>query len=194
MSIIMKNVKSITLGGVSVKKIEDKNGNVLWGIKKQSTTINITIGESQDITTKQYYNRIVLPSISSIKSTVASKTGISSGSINITKVELDCATLYWFNPYDSNDYRNAKATNSSSVDGGTTVLISYSNNTRGAHQWSSSKTDVTKYLGKTLYGYYKGASGYVGFATYSQSNYGNFCKSTNYTVKPTFTIVVTYEY
>ena len=30
MSIIMKDVKSITLGGQNVKKIEDKNGNVLW--------------------------------------------------------------------------------------------------------------------------------------------------------------------
>lgn len=30
MSINMTNVKSITLGGVSVKKIEDANGNVLW--------------------------------------------------------------------------------------------------------------------------------------------------------------------
>ena len=30
MSINMANVKSITLGGVSVKKIEDTNGNVLW--------------------------------------------------------------------------------------------------------------------------------------------------------------------
>lgn len=31
MSINMSNVKSITLGGVSVKKIEDTSGNVLWG-------------------------------------------------------------------------------------------------------------------------------------------------------------------
>ena len=37
MSIIMKNVNSITLGGVSVNKIEDKNGNVLWEKPTSST-------------------------------------------------------------------------------------------------------------------------------------------------------------
>ena len=192
MSINMSNVKSITLGGVSVKKIEDTNGRVLWG-GSTTATINLTVGAGQDITTTQYYNRIVLPSLSTIKSKVASKTGISQSSINITKVKLDLSTLYWYNPYDSNDFRNAKATTSSSVDSGTTVLVSNYTTTKGVHNWIISIEDVTNYLGKTLYGYYKGASGYTAFGNYSSSNSGNFCKSGNSTVKPIFTIIVTYE-
>ena len=69
MSIIMKNVKSITLGGVSVKKIEDKNGNVLWE-NKNISTINSTVSYGQDITTTQYAEGIVLPSSNDIKSKI----------------------------------------------------------------------------------------------------------------------------
>ena len=52
MSIIMSNVKSITLGGKNVKKIADTNGNVLWE-NKNTTTRKIKVVESQDITTTQ---------------------------------------------------------------------------------------------------------------------------------------------
>ena len=192
MSIDMKNVKSITLGGVSVNKIEDTSGNILWS-GSTTATMNITVGSGKDITTTQYYNRIVLPSLSTIKSTLESKIGVTSSSINITKVELDESTLYWYNPYTSDNSRNAKATTSSSVNSGTTVLVSDYNSTQGAHQWGTSKIDVTNYLGSKLYGYYKGASGYTNFGNYSSSNSGNFCTS-NRTVKPEFTLVVTYEY
>ena len=61
MSIIMKNVKSITLGGVSVKKIEDKNGNVLWDKSTQTATNELTVGEGQDITTTQSFNKLSKP-------------------------------------------------------------------------------------------------------------------------------------
>ena len=92
MSINMSNVKAITLGGRNVKKIEDTNGNVLWkapGSSITTGTINITIGSGQDITTTQYYNRIVVPSLNSIKSAVANKASISVNNIvSIDTVEL----------------------------------------------------------------------------------------------------------
>lgn len=193
MSINMANVKSITLGGVQVKKIADKNGRILWGNEKQSATINLTVGAGQDMTTTQYYNRIVLPSLSSIKTKVENKIGTTSSSINITKVELDGTTLYWYNPNDSTKLYNARATTSSSVDGGTGVLYSEYRNYRdkGVCQWSSSKTDVTKYLGKSLYGYYVGVYT-LSFGNVENSGNGNFCNRSG--SKPTFTLVVTYEY
>ena len=193
MSINMANVKSITLGGVEVKKIEDTSGNVLWG-GSTTATINITVGASQDITTTQYYNRIVLPSLSSIKSKVASKIGTSSSNVNITKVEIDCSTLYWYNPNNSTSYLGAKATTSSSLDSGTSVLFANSQTyrTQGVCQWSTSKTDVTKYLGTQLYGYWQNRNGYSQFNNYANAaGYGNFCNSSG--SKPIFTLVVTYQ-
>lgn len=92
MSIIMSNVKAITIGGQNVKKIEDKNGNVLWklpGSDIQTGTINLTVGEGQDITAPQNYNRIVVPSLTTIKSAVANKASISESNIvSIDTVEL----------------------------------------------------------------------------------------------------------
>ena len=192
MSINMSNVKSITLGGVSVKKIEDTNGRILW---KDNTmeTINITVGAGQDITTTQYYNRIVLPSLSTIKSKVASKIGSSSDYVNVTKVEFDESTFYWYNPNTSTSLYSAKATTSSSTTGGTGVLYSNYRNYRdqGVCQWGTSKIDVTNYLGKTLYGYYVHSTT-SSFGTNANSGNGNFCNSSG--SKPTFTLIVTYEY
>ena len=192
MSINMKNVKSITLGGLEVKKIEDKNGNVLWQENKtHSATIELTIGSGQDITTTQYYNRIVLPSINTIKSTINSKQGISV--TNITKVEFDESTFYWYNPNTSTSLYSAKATTSSSTTGGTGVLYSNYRNYRdqGVCQWGTSKIDVTNYLSTTLYGYY--VSSYTSsFGTSANSGNGNFCNRSG--SKPTFTLIVTYEY
>lgn len=42
MSIIMKNVKSITLGGVQVKKIENLNGDILWEGTSALSSISIS--------------------------------------------------------------------------------------------------------------------------------------------------------
>ncbi|MEE3416023.1 MAG: hypothetical protein VZR53_11710 [Prevotella sp.] len=39
MSINMKNVKAITLGGQNVKKIEDANGNVLWALPSANAAV-----------------------------------------------------------------------------------------------------------------------------------------------------------
>ena len=192
MSINMTNVKSITLGGVEVKKIADTNGNVLWQENKtHSATIELTIGSGQDITTTQYYNRIVLPSINTIKSTINSKQGISV--TNITKVEFDESTFYWYNPNTSTSLYSAKATTSSSTTGGTGVLYSNYRNYRdqGVCQWGTSKIDVTNYLSTTLYGYY--VSSYTSsFGTSANSGNGNFCNRSG--SKPTFTLIVTYEY
>ena len=92
MSINMSNVKAITIGGQNVKKIEDKNGNVLWKVPSSDITtgtINITIGSGQDITTTQYYNRIVVPSLTTIKNVVANKASISlSNIVSIDTVEI----------------------------------------------------------------------------------------------------------
>lgn len=92
MSIIMSNVKAITIGGQNVKKIEDKNGNVLWklpGSDITTGTIDLTVGEGQDITAPQNYNRIVVPSLTTIKSAVANKASISESNIvSIDTVEL----------------------------------------------------------------------------------------------------------
>lgn len=92
MSINMSNVKAITLGGQNVKKIEDKNGNVLWklpGSDIPTGTINLTVGSGQDITIGQYFNRIVTPSLNNIKSAVANKASISESNIvSIDTVEL----------------------------------------------------------------------------------------------------------
>ena len=90
MSINMSNVKAITLGGQNVKKIEDKNGNVLWKENNnQTTTINLTVGSGQDISIGQYYNRIVVPSLNDIKSAVANKASISVSDIeSIDTVDL----------------------------------------------------------------------------------------------------------
>ena len=191
MSINMSNVKSITLGGVSVKKIEDTNGNVLWQYNN-TATISLTVGEGQDITTTQYYNRIVLPSLSTIKSKVASKIGSSSNYVNVTKVEFDESTFYWYNPNTSTSLYSAKATTSSSTTGGTGVLYSNYRNYRdqGVCQWGTSKIDVTNYLGKTLYGYYVHSTT-SSFGTNDNSGNGNLCNSSG--SKPTFTLIVTYE-
>ena len=90
MSINMSNVKAITLGGLNVKKISDKSGNVLWKYNNPySSTIELTVGSGQDITTRQYYNRIVVPNLNSIKSAVANKSSISvSNIVSIDTVEL----------------------------------------------------------------------------------------------------------
>ena len=196
MSINMKNVKSITLGGVSVKKIADTSGRVLWELKNGST-INITVGSGQDITTTQYYNRIVLPSLSSIKSAIATKTGISSSSITIKKVELDLSTLYWVESISGYSERRpyfSLSTSSPSYFGSGTTRRSDSSE----WNWGGYKLDITSYLKTSTVALY----GYSYEVTYSPHTYQQFQAYSGYTPafsnrsgsgKPTFTIVVTYE-
>ena len=192
MSIIMSNVKSITLGGQKVKKIEDKNGNVLWENKNMATTINLTVGEGQDITATQYLNAIRIPSSSTIRDAISNKTGISV--TNIKKVELDLTTLYWFTEYSGR--QTPKLSTSSSNTSSTTYFGSGIERTgRGVYEWSNYKLDVTKYMNTRLFGYSYEYDRYNPiYRQFKTTGEGAaFCQR-NGTGRPIFTIVVTYEY
>ena len=202
MSIIMKNVKAITISGHNVKKIEDKNGNVLWE-SSQLHTINITVGAGQDITTTQYAEGIVLPSLNDIKSKIASKTGISSSSITIKKAMIQNNTLYW---RVGSNYNNGTTYYGRLSFGGGLPFESdpVSQTETHTYPWNSSSnsySDVTYYLkdsSTTL------SQGYIGIENeelgtpFVTSRYNNkeahFCSSTNVYALPTYTLVVTYEY
>ena len=195
MSINMSNVKSITLGGVSVKKIEDTNGNVLWQYNN-TATISLTVGAGQDITSTQYLNAIRIPSSNTIKAAISKKTGISSNNINVKKVELDLSTLYWYND-SSGKYAPYFSTSSSITSsttyfgGGETVTSSY------VFNWTNYKLDVTKYMNTRLFGYKYNynygpyAAKYIPFSESGNSG-SRFCQSYGSGL-PIFTIVVTYE-
>lgn len=194
MSINMKNVKSITLGGVSVKKIEDTNGRVLWG-GSTTATINITVGEGQDCTSTQYLNAIRIPASWTIANAISRKTGIPSGSINVTKVELDLSTLYWYNYYSGK--QSPKFSTSSSNTSSTTYFGSGTERTtKYVFPWATYKIDVTKYMNTRLFGYSYEYDRYnQRYRSFSDSSSSGsvFCQS-NGTGLPIFTIVVTYEY
>ena len=195
MSINMANVKSITLGGVQVKKIADTNGRILWS-GSTTTTINITVGEGQDATSTQYFNAIRIPSSSTIKNAISRKTGIASSSINVKKVELDLTTLYWFD--ERSGKHSPEFSTSSSITSSTTYFGSGIDRTgRHISQWSNYKMDVTKYMNTRLFGYtynYNYDNWNPKYSSFSESNssYPIFCNSGGNL--PTFTLIVTYEY
>lgn len=199
MSINMSNVKSITLGGKNVKKIEDINGRVLWEINNGST-MNITIGAGQDIDVTQYYNRLQIPRISQIMSFIGKKIGVSSSSIKITNIQIDGSTLYWNNinsgeqtPYLS--FQPSVSSTTKYFGGGSTV------SSTGINHWSSSIVNLDGInldppSNSVLYGYVRSNStgSYYQFSSYSSGTNNRFCNSSSYSTLPTFTIVVTYEY
>lgn len=191
----LSNVKSIVIPEGTVKKIEDGDGNVLWKKPVTTATINITIGASQDITTPQNYQRIVLPSLNSIKSKVASKIGASPSDVNVTKVQLNLSTLYWYNSYSDQRFpRFSLTTSNPSYFGDGTIR-----NSTGRNNWSSDKLDITdklaSYSTKSFYGYAWHAYTTEVNAFSSKSSSGSrFCTNSSSSTKPTFTIIVTYEY
>ena len=195
MSINMSNVKSITLGGQNVKKIEDKNGNVLWKDNNTyTTTISLTVGEGQDITSTQYRDAIRIPSSNAIKNAIGSKIGIASSGINVKKVELDLSTLYWHNVYSGK--QTPKLSTSSSNTSGTTYFASGIERTSNyVFEWSNYKLDVTQYMNTRLFGYCyeydRYNPRYRQFGT-SSGDSSTFCQSYGSGL-PIFTIVVTYE-
>ena len=194
MSINMKDVKSITLGGVSVKKIEDTNGNVLWD-NTQTPTISLTVGEGQDCTSTQYLNAIRIPSSNTIKVAISNKTGASSNSITIKKVELDLTTLYWRNEY-SGTQTPKLSTSSSNTSSTTYFATGIDINGRGVSQWSNYKLDVTQYMNTRLFGYCYEYDRYNPRYRKFDTTIGEgstFCQSYGSGL-PIFTIVVTYEY
>ena len=195
MSINMSNVKSITLGGVEVKKIADTNGNVLWENKGEST-INLTVGEGQDCTSTQYLNAIRIPSSSTIKQAISNKTGVLYDNIKVTKVELDLTTLYWLT--DSSGKHYPVLSTSSSITSSTTYFCGGIDRTSDyVFEWSNSKYDVTNYMNTKLFGYRYNYNYDQWYPKYSQfyTNIGEgptFCQSYGSGL-PIFTIVVTYE-
>ena len=192
MSINMSNVKSITLGGVEVKKIADKNGNVLWEGKGEST-ISLTVGEGQDCTSTQYLDAIRIPSSGTIMSAISNKTGVSYDNINVKKVELDLSTLYWYNDL-SGEYAPYLSTSSSITSSTTYFCGGITRTSSYVFQWSNSKYDVTKYMNTRLFGYrynYNYNQWYPKYSSFYDSG-PNFCQR-NGTGLPIFTIVVTYE-
>lgn len=200
MSINMSNVKSITLGGAQVKKIEDTSGVVLWQKPSSSATINLTVGTNgsgQDATGTQYFYAIRIPSSWTIQRAISNKTGIEYDSIKVTKVELDLSTLYWYN--DRSNYQVPKLSTSSSATSSTTYFGSGTErrNGTGKYQWGTHKIDVTKYMNTRLFGYNYGSyiydKTYYAFSDTGTSG-SRFCTSSSSSTLPIFTIVVTYEY
>lgn len=196
MSIIMKNVKSITLGGVSVKKIADKNGNVLWEIKNtQTATIELKVGAGQDITTSQSSTQLNLPSIETIKNAIRIKTGRVV--YNITKVEVYGAEpLFWI-PGSGNTMRPWLASNSSGYEPDSPYIIGTSRfSTSSSQVFGSGYVDVTTLINDTstapFYGWMQ-----VGTSTtwyrMNGGNRGKLCDSTGNGM-PVYKIRVTYEY
>lgn len=155
-------------------------------------TINLTVGAGQDITKTQYYNRIYLPSKSTIQNAIASKIGTASIGINVKKVELDLSTLYWYCS-DSQDYFTPYLAWVNSYK----YILEDSAGTRlkgtGIRKWGTSYYNVTSHSG-SLYGYIRGdVLGYYSFSNSSSSG-SRFCTSSSSSTLPTYTIRVTYEY
>ena len=195
MSINMSNVKSITLGGQNVKKIADKNGNVLWQDKISSATISLTVGAGQDCASTQYLNAIRIPSSGTIKDAISNKTGIPYDDINVKKVELDLSTLYWLT--DSSKKHYPTLSTSSSVSSSTVYFGAGETRQKDyVFQWDTYKLDVTKYMNTRLFGYrYNYDYDYWNpkYSSFAESNSSGpkFCQSYG-TSLPIFTIVVTY--
>ena len=195
MSIIMKNVKSITLGGVSVKKIADKNGNVLWQEKNtQTATIELIVGAGKDITTTQSSTQLNLPSLETIKSKINSKLGISVS--NITKVEIYCESPLYWKPGSDTNMRPWLASNSSGYEPESPYIIGTSRTTTKVCPFgSASYTDITKLINQTNTTPFYGWVQYGTSTSYYRMNGGNrggLCNSSGNS--PVYKIRVTYEY
>ena len=192
MSINMSNVKSITLGGVSVKKIEDKNGRTLWG-GSTTDTIELTVGSGQYIAINQSSTQLNLPSLDSIKNAVRSKTGRFP--IKITKVEVyGGKPLYW-EPGDSYSRRPWLASNSSGYEPESPYIIGSTSSSTSTKVFGSGYVDVTTLINDTsttpFYGWMQAGTS----TTWRRMNGGNtgaLCDSNGNS--PVYKIRVTYEY
>ena len=170
--------------------IISRENSYQWFNPVNTGTKTLTVGEGQDITTTQYRNYLFIPYASSIKNAIMGDIGVTTQAyINITKVELDLSTLYWYNDYYSTQtpYFSLSTSSPSYFGSGTT------RSSTGIYQWGSYKLDITKYLGKSLYGYRSTNGVYNEFSSSSSSG-SRFCTSSSSSTLPTFTIVVTYEY
>ena len=185
---------------ITTNAIIPKEDSYKWFNPLHTATINLTVGTNgsgQDATGVQYFNAIRIPSENTIKNAIASKIGTASFGINVTKVELDLSTLYWYN--DRSNYQVPKLSTSSSSSSSTTYFGSGTErrDRTGLYQWGTYKIDVTKYMNTRLFGYNYGS--YMYDQTYysfsdSSSSGSRFCTSSSSSTLPIFTIVVTYEY
>ena len=193
MSIDMKNVKSITLGGVSVKKIEDTNGRVLWG-GSTTATIILTVGAGQDITTTQSITQLNLPSIETIKNAIRNKTGRIVS--NITKFEIYSAQPLYWKPSSNSTIRPWLASNSSGNQPESPYIIGTSRNlTTPVVFGSTSYTDITELIQETTTSPFYGWIQYGTSTSWYRMNGGNrgkLCDSSGNA--PVYKIRVTYEY
>ena len=182
---------------ITTNAIIPREDSYQWFNPIHTTTINLTVGEGQDCTSTQYLNAIRIPSSSTIKDAISLKTGTSSFGINVTKVELDLSTVYWFD--NRSGKHSPEFSTSSSITSSTTYFGSGIDRTgRHISQWSNYKMDVTKYMNTRLFGYTYNYDydnwnpKYTSFTTSVDSS-PKFCQRTGSSL-PTFTIVVTYEY
>ena len=182
---------------ITTNAIIPREDSYQWFNPLHTTTINITVGAGQEITTSQYYDSIRIPSSSTIRNAVARKIGAEPFGINLTKVELDLSTLYWYN--NRSNYQTPEFSTSSSNTSSTTYFGSgiERRDKTGIFQWHTYNIDVTKYMNTRLYGYNYGSyiydKTYYKFSTSSSSG-SRFCTSSSSSTLPTFTIRVTYEY
>ena len=201
MSINLPNVKDIIRNGKHVKNIKDSNNRIIWGgveYKDVPHSSTLTVGSGQNITQTQYANRIVLPSLTTIKNKLATNEGVSSSKITITDVKIVGNTLYWRRGSGASGgtyYAMLSSTNSTS---GTIVSTSSSTSTASTiYPWYSysSGVSVFSYMTtsstKALYGYYGISSTTLGsaFSTSITSTSGShFCTSSSGTTVPTYSI------
>ena len=164
-----------------------------------TATYSVTVGASQYITTTQYFNRIVIPSLSSIKSTIASKTSREVYSVDAVKIAAN--QLNWCkqgsHPSAVYPFLLTGSTTSSTI---VAVGRSYQFPSASSASFSSSDTDITSYVysssTRSLYGAY-GTTNSTPTTMFSSSTGAytfHFCMSGNVTTLPTFILKCTYTY
>ena len=165
----MTNVTQIMHGDKEVIKIEDSHG-VLWEKADRPTataSISITVGASQNITTTQYFDRICIPSINTIKSYIETNQSVQVKSIDIVLLNR----VYFVRQYYTNAYYvkgfilNGSTIDSEIVVASATKTFPSGSSTYGKNITSTSATggtDITSYLNtssiKTFYGGWSGHS------------------------------------
>ena len=163
-----------------------------------TATYNVTVGALQDIRITQYFNRIVVPSLGSLMSTIASKTRKEVYSVDAVKIGAN--TLKWCkqgsHPSDVYPFLLTGSTTSSTI---IAVGRAYQFTEASSTSFDYSDVDITSVYsssgGRTLYGAY-GTSNSTPTTMFSSSTGAytfHFCGS-SVTTLPTFTLKCTYTY
>lgn len=200
MPIDMTNVIQIMHGGKEVVKIEDSNGGILW--QKQSAiteTITIMVPSNSSI-----YNShtLVLPSLSSVKTLIASQAEISESSIlSIDAISLSRGVQTHGGSTTANYRAYACAYDFGNMPTAISSIGSSANmkGTSGYNYSTLSINNALNYFSEnsnvTLYGYYSisTVSGYY----YKMSSSRNITTFTSYSSSATernLILTVTYTY